>query len=86
MPNFLHILATHNNLHGITATHSELKKTARRMEKLHAAQEALQGQIDADKFILDYSDDTGEIACGFKDNPFTQTNHANAARRIGVAA
>ena len=35
MPNFLHLIATHNNKHGITATHSEMKKTARRMERAY---------------------------------------------------
>lgn len=86
MPNFLHLLATHNNERGIVATHSEMKKTARRLEKLHAADIAAGIEREADAYILGYSDDTGEIACGFKVSPFPSANDVAAARRLRVAA
>ena len=85
MPSCLSELLTHNAEHNITMTPSEINKTVRRMNKLRAAEEAERLRIIEEQCPLDYKDDTGEIACGFKDNPFT-TNHNNAARRIGVAA
>ena|GEM_PF-6924595 len=85
MPNFLNMLAAHNAEHGIQSTFSELKKTARRLEK--AYEERLDQSIDPYAYVLQYADDTGEIACGLKDNPFEHhPNHVNAARRIGAAA
>jgi hypothetical protein len=71
------MLATYNQDNGITATFSEMKKTARRMQKL--ADE--QGPVDIEAFFLDHQDPTGEEAT---DNVMAEraaTNHANAARR-----
>lgn len=85
MPSCLSKLLTHNTAHNIMMTPSEINKTVRRMNKLRAAEEVERLRIIEEQCPLDYKDDTGEIACGFKDNPFT-TNHNNAARRIGVAA
>lgn len=85
MPSCLSELLTRNAEHNITMTPSEINKTVRRLNKLRAAEEAERLRIIEEQCPLDYKDDTGEIACGFKDNPFT-TNHNNAARRIGVAA
>lgn len=83
MPSCLSDLLAHNAKNNITMTPSEINKTVRRMNKLQAAREAERLQLEADKYTLDYSDDTGEIACGFKDNPFT-TNQTNAARRLAA--
>lgn len=85
MPSCLSELLTHNATHNITMTPSEINKTVRRMNKLRDAQEAERVRIEAERFIMGHSDETGEIACGFKENPFT-TNHDNAARRLAVAA
>lgn len=85
MPSCLSELLAHNSKHNITMTPSEINKTVRRMNKLRAAQEVERQRIEAERFIMQHSDETGEIACGFKENPFN-TNHDNAARRIGVAA
>lgn len=85
MPSCLSELLTYNAEHNITMTPSEINKTVRRMNKLREVQEAERLRVEAERFIMQHSDETGEIACGFKENPFT-TNHNNAARRIGVAA
>lgn len=83
MPSCLSELLAHNATHNITMTPSEINKTVRRMNKLRAAQEAERLQILAEAYVMGHSDETGEIACGFKDNPFT-VNHTNAARRIAA--
>lgn len=84
MSSCLSELLTHNAEHNITMTPSEINKTVRRMNKLRAAEEVERLRIIEEQCPLDYKDDTGEIACGFKDNPFT-TNHNNAARRLAAA-
>ena len=83
MPSCLSELLAHNAEHDITMTPSEINKTVRRMNKLRAAQDAERQQLLADQYILDYSDDTGEIAVGFKDNPHA-TNYNNTQRRIAA--
>jgi acid phosphatase class B len=78
---YLSKLATYNELHGITATFSEMKKTARRMQKLHDER----GPVDLDAFFLLHSDPTGEEAT---DNVMAERaaqNSANAARRLSAA-
>jgi hypothetical protein len=84
MPSCLSELLTYNTEHNITMTPSEINKTVRRMNKLREVQEAERLRVEAERFVMGHSDETGEIACGFKENPFTNTD--NAARRIGVAA
>jgi acid phosphatase class B len=78
---YLSKLAAYNELHGITATFSEMKKTARRMQKLHDER----GPVDLDAFFLLHSDPTGEEASENVDAERAQ-NAANAARRVAVAA
>ena len=85
MPNFLHLLATHNNLHGITATHSELKKTARRMER--AFNDRADKAIEAAEFLAlayfrKFSDKTGEEAVEHVMNPEDCTHHASIQQRM----
>lgn len=82
MPNFMHLLAQHNNKHGITATHSELKKTARRMAKAYESRP--DKTIDPYAYVLDYQDPVGEEAADNVDTE-RETNHHNAARRLAAA-
>jgi hypothetical protein len=71
---YLSKLAHYNTKHSITATFSEMKKTARRMQKLDAEG----GPVDLDAYFLDYQDPTGEEAA---DNADAERNAAAAARR-----
>ena len=77
---YLSMLATYNQDNGITATFSEMKKTARRMQKLHDEQ----GPVDFEAFFLLHSDPTGEEAT---DNVMAERaaiNRTNAARRTAA--
>lgn len=77
---YLTRLAAHNERLGITSTFSEMKKTARRLQKLHDAREP----TDPDAFSLDYEDPTGEEAT---ENVMTEraaTNAHNAHRRLAA--
>jgi hypothetical protein len=77
---YLSKLATYNQEHGITATFSEMKKTARRMQKLHDER----GSVDLDAFFLLHSDPTGEEAAANVDAERAEQNKANAARRVAA--
>lgn len=77
---YLSQLATYNQKHGITATFSEMKKTARRMEKLHDEQ----GPVDVEAFFLLHSDPTGEEASENVDAERAAQNATNAARRVAA--
>jgi hypothetical protein len=82
---YLSKLATYNEFHGITATFSEMKKTARRMQKLHDER----GPVDLDAFFLLHSDPTGEEATAnvmAERAERAERNAAAAARRLAVAA
>ncbi|QWY79680.1 hypothetical protein PP637_gp51 [Arthrobacter phage Persistence] len=78
---YLSELAAYNRRHGVTATFSEMKKTARRIAKLDSELEP----IDLDKFFLLHADPTGEEAT---DNVMAERakraahNHSAAARRL----
>lgn len=74
---YLSKLAAYNVMNGITATFSEMKKTARRMQKL--ADE--QGPLDVEAFFLLHSDPTGEEATDNVMAERAETNRTNAARR-----
>jgi hypothetical protein len=77
---YLSKLATYNQQHGITATFSEMKKTARRMQKLHDER----GPVDVEAFFLLHKDPTGEEAT---DNVMAERaaqNKTNAARRLAA--
>jgi len=74
---YLSKLAAYNQRNNITATFSEMKKTARRMQKLHDER----GPVDVEAFFLLHSDPTGEEAT---DNVMAEQaaiNRTNAARR-----
>ncbi|UUG70004.1 hypothetical protein SEA_ZUCKER_45 [Arthrobacter phage Zucker] len=81
-PDYLSKLAAYNELHGITATFSEMKKTARRMQKIHDER----GPVDFDAFFLLHADPTGETAAANVDAERSEHNRLNAARRMGAAA
>ena len=77
---YLSKLAAYNAKNGITATFSEMKKTARRMQKLHDER----GPVDIDAFFLLHSDPTGEEAT---DNVMAERAEANrkaAERRVAA--
>jgi acid phosphatase class B len=77
---YLSKLAAYNVMNGITATFSEMKKTARRIQKLHDER----GPVDIEAFFLLHSDPTGEEAT---DNVMAERaaqNQANAARRVAA--
>jgi acid phosphatase class B len=77
---YLSKLATYNAHHGITATFSEMKKTARRMQKLHDER----GPVDIEAFFLLHSDPTGEEAVQNVLDERAKQNEANAARRVAA--
>lgn len=77
---YLTMLATYNQDNGITATFSEMKKTARRMQKL--ADE--RGPIDVEAFFLLHSDPTGEEATDNVMAERAKQNATNAARRVAA--
>lgn len=79
-PDYLSKLSAYNNLHGITATFSEMKKTARRMQKLH---DELKPD-DVEAFFLQHADPTGETAAENVDAERAAQNKANAARRLAA--
>ncbi len=89
MPNFIHSLSVHNNHHGITATHSEMKKTARRMERVfndRADKDMAAAEFLALAYDREFSDKTGEEAVDHVMNPDECTHHASVQRRILTAA
>jgi putative AlgH/UPF0301 family transcriptional regulator len=77
---YLSKLASYNAVHGITATFSEKKKTARRMQKLDDER----GPVDLDAFFLLHSDPTGEEATANVMAERAAHNQAAAARRLAA--
>jgi hypothetical protein len=77
---YLSKLATYNQHHGITATFSEMKKTARRMQKLHDER----GPVDVEAFFLLHADPTGEEATDNVMAEHAAQNKTNAARRLAA--
>jgi hypothetical protein len=77
-PDFLTLLARHNEEHGITATFSEMKKTARHIAKMHAEAATY---IDPLALVLQYADPTGEQATDDYDSA-RERNRVAAAQRI----
>lgn len=60
------------------------KTVNRRFERYNPSDEEVYAVIEELAYCLDYKDDTGEMACGFKVNPFSNTE--NAARRMAMTA
>lgn len=88
MPNFLTLLADYNEQHGIRLSFSEMKKTARRIE---ASYRARRNAADPYSYILDYADETGEVATDNvmrcrDDYAVRRLNRTNARRRKAIRA
>jgi len=80
---YLSKLATYNQSHGITATFSEMKKTARRMQSLHDSMP--EGwRLTVEDYFRQVSDRTGEEATDNVMNERAEQNAANAARRLAA--
>jgi len=77
---YLTMLATYNQRNNITATFSEMKKTARRMQKL-ADERGTVEFVDFEAYFLLHSDKVGEEAT---DNVLAEQNARNAARRVAA--
>jgi hypothetical protein len=84
---YLSRLATYNQKNGITATFSEMKKTARRIERVVNENEAARKAVDPLAYVLQYWDETGELATDNVDTERAERNARNAAaaaRRIAA--
>jgi len=80
---YLSKLAAYNQDHGITSTFSEMKKTARRMEKHHASMP--EGwRLTVEDYFRQVADPTGEEATDNVMNERAKQNKANAARRLAA--
>ena len=77
---YLSELARYNQENGVTATFSEMKKTARRIQKLHDER----GPVDLDAFFLLHADPTGEEATDNVMEERAKQNATNAARRCAA--
>jgi hypothetical protein len=77
---YLTQLANYNKRNNITATFSEMKKTARRMQKLDDER----GPVDIEAFFLLHSDPTGEEATDNVMAERAKQNATNAARRVAA--
>ncbi len=77
MPNLLHIVMQKNNAEHMDLTFSQMKKSAHRFEK------RCEGwlQEDAEAYVLQHSDITGETAVK---HVMAEQNHINAARRVAA--
>jgi len=80
---YLSMLATYNNENGITATFSEMKKTARRMQKHHESMPD-GWRLTVEDYFRQVSDPTGEEATDNVMNERAKQNKANAARRLAA--
>lgn len=89
-PDFLSKLASYNAINGVKATFSELKKTARRIERAYNNRPAAQELVSADEFLrIHYTDSVANevIACvlGHKDCRNCEESaphHPSVIRRI----
>lgn len=78
MPKLLPTVMKKNNVEALGLTFSQMKKAARRMER--RCEDWL--QEDAEAYVMDHSDITGETAVR---NVMQERNEAAAARRLAVA-
>lgn len=77
MPKLLPTVMKKNDSDGLNLTFSQMKKAARRLER------RCEGwlQEDADVYVMDHSDITGETAVK---NVMQDINETNAARRLAA--
>jgi len=78
---YLSELARYNAEHGITATFSEMKKTARRIGRIAEENEAARNAVDPLAYVLQFWDETGELATDNVMEERAKQNASNAARR-----
>ena len=77
---YLSMLAIYNAENGITATFSEMKKTARRIQKMH--EDMPDGwRLTVEEYFRQVSDPTGEEATDNVMDERAKQNATNAARR-----
>lgn len=81
---YLSELAGYNERNGITATFSEMKKTARRIERICVENEAARTAVDPLAYVLQFWDETGEEATDNVMAERAKHNHTNAARRVAA--
>lgn len=81
---YLSELARYNERNGITATFSEMKKTARRIERICTENEAARNAVDPLAYVLQYWDSVGEEAAENVDTERAERNARNAARRVAA--
>ncbi|MGP9488916.1 hypothetical protein CIK76_05085 [Glutamicibacter sp. BW80] len=87
-PGFLTELARYNAINGVSSTFSEMKKTARRLER--AFNDRADKAIEAAEFLAlayekEYSDITGETAVAHVMNPKECDHHKSVERRLMAA-
>lgn len=87
-PDFLTELARYNAINGVAATFSEMKKTARRLER--AFNDRLDKAVEVSEFLAlaydkEYSDTTGETAVAHVMNPKECDHHKSVERRLMAA-
>lgn len=80
---YLSMLATYNQENGITATFSEMKKTARRIQKAHESMPE-SWRLTVEDYFRQVSDPTGEEATDNVMNERAKQNATNAARRLAA--
>lgn len=88
-PDFLTKIASHNAINGIRATFSEMKKTARRLER--AFNDRADKAVEVAEFVAlayekEYSDHTGETAVAHVMNPADCDHHASIELRLSLVA
>lgn len=80
---YLSKLATYNKDNGITASFSEMKKTARRIQKHHESMP--EGwRLTVEDYFRQVSDPTGEEATDSVMNEQAAKNATNASRRVAA--
>ena len=80
---YLSMLATYNEENDITSSFSEMKKTARRMQKLHESMPD-GWRLTVEDYFRQVSDPTGEEATDHVMAERAKQNAANAARRTAA--
>jgi len=81
---YLSELARYNTEHGITATFSEMKKTARRIGRIVEENEAARNAVDPLAYVLQFWDETGELAVDHVMEERAEANRKAAERRVAA--
>lgn len=87
-PDFLTELARYNAVNGVKATFSEMKKTARRLER--AFNDRADKAVEVAEFLAlayqrEFTDPTGETAVAHVMNPNECDHHKSVERRLMAA-